>query len=70
MNNEGTRVLTTLYTYILDAQVHVWLGVAKNQTHSLVSLLPARKRKIHSKIKVLECSQFTELPLQEYADFL
>ena len=35
MKNEGARVVTTLYSYILDAQGQLlcswWMGVAENQ---------------------------------------
>ena len=39
MKNEGARVVTTLYSYILDAQVQLTLllvvGMADNLTHSI-----------------------------------
>ena len=63
MKNEGARVVTTLYSYILDAQGQLtlswWMGVAKNQTHSNFYGSPCylQMRKIHSKMKVLEWSQ-------------
>ena len=35
MKNEGARVVTTLYSFILDAQLcSWWMGVAENQIHS------------------------------------
>ena len=64
MKNEGSRVVTTLKSYILDAQwqltlkLVIWCGRKSNSFKLLwVSLLPARMRKIHSKMKVLEWSQ-------------
>ena len=54
MKNEGARVVTTLYSYILDAQGQLtcsWsLGVAKIKLIQtfMGALLPARLRKIHS----------------------
>ena len=65
MKNEGARVVTTLYSYILDAQVQLtvvggrlWWIIKLNRAQVLwVSLLPTRMRKIHSKMKVLEWSQ-------------
>ena len=57
MKNEGTRVVTTLYSLIVDAQ-GVGCGRKSDSFKLLwVSLLPARMRKIHSKMKVLEWSQ-------------
>ena len=57
MKNDCDRVIKTLYSYILDAQGQhsVVGGRVENQTHSsfYVSLLPARMRKIHPKIKAL-----------------
>ena len=63
--NEGARVVTTLYSLFLHAQgqLHVTMLVVgcgrKLNTFKLllVSLLPAKMRKIHSKMKVLEWSQ-------------
>ena len=64
MKNEGARVVTTLYSYILDAQGQLTLKLVdgcgeKSNLFKLLwkSLLPARVRKIHSKMKVLEWSQ-------------
>ena len=63
MKNEGARVVTTLYSYILDAQGQLTLllvdGCSKNQTHSNFYGSPCyqQMRKIHSKMKVLEWSQ-------------
>ena len=63
MKNEGARVVTTLYSLILDAQWQLtvaggwmWLKIRLIQI-LWVSLLPARMRKIRSKMKVLEWSQ-------------
>ena len=55
MKNEGARVVTTLYSYILDAQGQL----QKNHTHSNFYGSPCylQMRKIHSKMKVLEWSQ-------------
>ena len=57
-------MVTTLYSYILDAQGQLtlcswWMGVAEHQTHSNFdrSLCYLQMRKIHSKMKVLEWSQ-------------
>ena len=58
--NEGARVVTTLYSYILDAQGQLNLYLlAENQTHSNFYGSPCylQMRKIHSKMKVLEWSQ-------------
>ena len=51
MKNEGARVVTTLYSYILDAQGQRWMGEAENQTHSNFYGSPCylQMRKIHSK---------------------
>ena len=65
MKNEGARVVTTLYNcYILDAQGQLTLQLKdgcgrKSNSFKLLwkSLLPARMRKIHSKMKVLEWSK-------------
>ena len=64
MKNEGASGVTTLYSYILDAQgqLTLKLGVGsgrKSNSFKLLwmSLLPVRMRKIHSKMKVLEWSQ-------------
>ena len=64
MKNEGARVITTLYSFILDAQGQLTLYLVvgcgrKSNSFKLlwVSLLPARVRKIYSKMKVLEWSQ-------------
>ena len=64
MKNEGARVATTLYSFILDAQGQLILRLVdgcggKSNSFNLLwkSLLPARMRKIHSKMKVLEWSQ-------------
>ena len=64
MKNEGARVVTTLYSYILDAQGKLTLQLVvgcgrKSNSFKLLcmSLLPVRMRKIHSKMKVLEWSQ-------------
>ena len=64
MKNEGSRVVTTLYSYILDAkgQLTLYLVVGcgrKSNSFKLlwVSLLPTRMRNIHTKMKVLEWSQ-------------
>ena len=32
MNNEGVKLVLTLYSYIFDAQCSWWSGVAENQT--------------------------------------
>ena len=64
MKKEGARVVTTLYSYILDAQVQLTLylvvlcsGLSNSLKLLWVSLLPARMRKNHSKMRVLERSQ-------------
>ena len=64
MKNEGARVVTTIYSYILDAQGKLTLqlvvgcGLKSNSFKLLwVYLLPVRMRKILSKMKVLEWSQ-------------
>ena len=64
MKNEGARVVTTLYSYNLDAQgqltLQLMIGCGRKSTSFKllwVYLLPARMRKIHSKMKVLEWSQ-------------
>ena len=64
MKNEGSRVVTKLKSYILDAQWQLTLKLLvgcgrKSNSFKLlwVSLLPAKMRKIHSKMKVLEWSQ-------------
>ena len=63
MKNEGARVVTTLYSFILDAQgqLTLWLvdvGGGKSNSFKLLwkSLLPTNEE-IHSKMKVLELSQ-------------
>ena len=64
IKNEGARVVTTLYSYILDAQGQLTLKLVdgcggKSNSFKLLlkSLLPIKMRKIHSKMKVLEWSQ-------------
>ena len=64
IKNEGARVLTTLYTNLLDAQGQITLvlvvvsGRNLNSSKLLcMSSLPARMRMIDSKLKELECSQ-------------
>ena len=64
MKNEGARMVTTLYSFILDAQGQLTLKLVVGCGRKLnpfkllwVSLLPARMRKIHSKMKMLEWSQ-------------
>ena len=63
MKNEGARVVTTLYSYILDAEGQLTVAGSRvwPQVNSFkllwVSLLPARMRKVHSKMKVLKWSQ-------------
>ena len=58
MKNEGARVVTTLYSYILDAQGQLTLqlvdgcGWKSNSNSSLPT-----NEEIHSKMKVLEWSQ-------------
>ena len=61
MKKEGARVVTTLYSYILDAQVQLTLllvvgcgGYSKSFKLLWVVLIPAKLRKIHSKMKELE----------------
>ena len=63
MKNEGARVVTTLYSFILDAQGQLTLWLAdgcggKSNSFKLLwkSLLPTNEE-IHSKMKVLEWSQ-------------
>ena len=60
MKNEGARVVTTLYSYILDAQGQLTLYLVdgcggKSNFYGRPCYLLMRK--IHSKIKVLEWSQ-------------
>ena len=63
IKNEGARVVTTLYSYILDSQRQLtvaggWVGRKIKLIQILwKSLLPAKMRKIHSKMRVLEWSQ-------------
>ena len=54
MTNEGARVVTTLCSYILDAQgqltLELWSSVTDNKNSFKllwVSYVPARMRKIH-----------------------
>ena len=61
MKKEGARVVTTLYSYILDAQVQLTLllvvgcgGYSNSFKLLWVVLIPAKLRKIHSKMKELE----------------
>ena len=63
MKNEGARVVTTLYSFILDAQGQLTLLLVdgcggKLNSFKLLwkSLLPTNEE-IHSKLKVLEWSQ-------------
>ena len=64
IKNEGTRVVTTLYSNFSDAQGQITLvsvsvsGRNLNSSKlSCMSSLPARMRMIDSKMKELECSQ-------------
>ena len=64
IKNEGTRVLTTLYSNFSDVQGQITLvlvvvsGRKLNSSKlSSMSSLPARMRMIDSKMKELECSQ-------------
>ena len=64
IKNEGTRVVTTLYINISDAQGQITLVLVvvsgRNLNSSKLScmfLLPASMRMIKSKMKELECSQ-------------
>ena len=63
IKNEGTRVVTTLYINILDAQGQITLVLVVVSGRNLnsyklicMSSLPARMRMINSKMKELECS--------------
>ena len=59
MKNDSARVVTTLYSCILDAggQLTIAGGWVWGKIKLLwKSLVPARKRKIHSKMNVLEWS--------------
>ena len=65
IKNEGARVVTTLYSNILDAQgqiTQVLVSVSGRNLNSsklsCMSLLPARMRIIDSKMKELEGSQY------------
>ena len=64
IKNEGARVVTTLYSNFSDAQGQITLVLVSVSGRNLnssklscMSLLPARMRKIDSKMKELECSQ-------------
>ena len=66
IKNEGTRVVTTLYSNFSDAQGQITLVLVlvsvsgrnlNSSKLSCMSLLPARIRMIDSKMKELECSQ-------------
>ena len=64
IKNEGGRVITTLYINFSDAQGQITLELVavsgrnfNSSKLSCMSLLPARMRMIHSKMKELECSQ-------------
>ena len=64
IKNEGTRVVTTLYSNFSDAQGQITLVSVsvsgRNLNSSKLSCmpsLPARMRMIDSKMKELECSQ-------------
>ena len=64
IKNEGARVLTRLYDVFSDAQGQLTLkSVVEFCPNSnsfkllYLSLLPARMKKIQSKMKELECSQ-------------
>ena len=64
IKNEGTRVVTTLYSNFIVAQGQITLvlvsvsGRSFNSSKlSCMSSLPARMRMIDSKMKELECSQ-------------
>ena len=62
IKNEGTRVVTTLYINISDAQGQITLVLVSGRNLnssklSCMSSLPARMRMIDSKMKELECSQ-------------
>ena len=79
MKSEGARVITSYSSYILDAQGQLALLLVvgfghKSNPFKLLwfSLLPARIRKIHSKMKALEWSKqiFHCKSLQIFADAL
>ena len=64
IKNEGARVDTTLYSNFSDAQWQITLVLVSLSGRNLnssklscMSLLPARRRMIKSKMKELECSQ-------------
>ena len=64
INNEGARVVTTLYSNFSDAQGQITLVLVLVSGQNLnsfklscMSSLPARMRMIDSKMKELECSQ-------------
>ena len=62
IKNEGTRVVTTLYSNFSDTQVQITLVLVSGRNLnssklSCMSSLPARMRMIDSKMKELECSQ-------------
>ena len=63
MKNEGAKVVITLYSYFRRSRAAssvagVGCGRKSNSFNLLwVSLIPARMRKIHSEMKVLEWSQ-------------
>ena len=64
IKNRGTRVFTTLYIDFSDAQGQITLDSVvvsgrnwNSSKLSCMSLLPARMKMIHTKMKELECSQ-------------
>ena len=64
IKNRGVRVFKTIYLKFLDAQGQItleWVVVSGrnliSSKLSCMSLLPARMRMIHSKMKELGCSQ-------------
>ena len=64
IKNEGSRVVTTLYSNFSDAQGQITLVLVSVSGRNLnssklsgMSPLPARMRMIDSKMKELECSQ-------------
>ena len=64
INNEGPRVVTTLYSKFSDVQGQITLVLVSVSGRNLnpfklscMSSFPARMRMIDSKMKELECSQ-------------
>ena len=68
IKNEGARVDTTLYSNFSDAQGQITLVLVSVSSRNLnssklscMSLLPARMKKIQSKMQALECSKISPI---------